>query len=328
MDFEDKALCLYEYIVGGIPTAKMAAHVRSKYGIYIDYDEFNYVLPEYDINYPDRNTNVSGGFKGGYHRGRYRNGYRAADGLVYQIDPDIIMDYMDNYNRRDMNLEEYLEERFRRAQPPVQAPSYSATPQAPAVADFTYAGQTPEDGSDLPEQVEGSRLSELAAKLVPAAAVAAAAAIIGYNLLLGGNRSDTVSGGVPAVSTHEYVTDKDDYIMPPTNEDGTVTLFLMVTFVSEKSDMAGVEDYYFCSGTDANRTKLTPGESISGTIDVPVGTVSSVWVVSGDVKSEEYSIEIGYYGGSVYFDCRVGADGRPELVSTQVLASNIWVEKL
>lgn len=58
MTVDQKAILLFEYIIGGISTTHLANHLRNNYGIYMDHDEYEYVFIEYNINYND-NTCIS-----------------------------------------------------------------------------------------------------------------------------------------------------------------------------------------------------------------------------------------------------------------------------
>lgn len=112
------------------------------------------------------------------------------------------------------------------------------------------------------------------------------------------------------------------------NNDGTAYFGLVVTFKGEPSDMEGVDDYYLCVGSEASKSLLTIGEITRGDINLPVGKIFKLWVVSGSIRSDVYNVEVGPNGGTVYFDCTVGEGGRPNFVNTSVLGEYLWVNKV
>ena len=303
MTFNEKAIGLYSYIVGGVSTTRMSAFLSENYGIRIGKNEFNPVLAEYGLNYNDRGTGNVRGFGDGQHLGAYSGGYQTDDGQVYEIDLNIIKDYMNTYKRKRLNLEQYLDMRF--------------------------------NGGGVGF---GFDFSGILSKLIPVAVITLVI-FFGYNMLFGGNKKDsrpTVNNGELSepVATHSYTTKPQDKNYGNTafgdisNDDGTAHFGLVVSFKGEESDMVGVEDYYVCIGSEESKTKLTIGGMCSGDINLPVGKIFKLWVVSGDMKSDVYRVEIGPKGGTIYFDCTVGEGGRPNFVNTSVLGQYLWVEKV
>lgn len=307
MTFEEKVIAMYEYIVGDVSTTGMPLCLRNKYGITVTKNECTAILNEFGLNYLDHGNQAKVNLDGGQHKGSYEDGFTANDGQVYEITPDIIRDYMNTYKRKKYNLEEYLDRRFN---------------GGGVGFDFDFSG--------------------LIAKAIPVVLVIVAL-FIGYNLLFGKDKDPDVvysnpieAMGTPkvTVTTSYYSTPEYDKNYGDTafgsidNGDGTAHFGIVVEFKAEESEMEGVEEYRMCIGRDTGDNVLTPGRLMSGDINLPVGKKFEVWVVSGDTKSEIYSIEIGPKGGTTYFECTVGEGGKPVLTSTSVLGKYIWVERV
>lgn len=313
MTFNEKAILLYEYIVGVVPTTegKLMYHLRATHGIHAGDTDYEPVFVEYNINYLTRSTGKRGR---GQHLGKYKKGYRNNRGQMYEITLQVIAEYMNNYKRTGMNLEQFLSARFDVHQTPPQ--TVCAPPQ--------QAYTQPQDDSSAP-CTSTFNFSSFITKAIPIAVIVLVL-IVGYNLLFGNKNDGTPeaeeSRPKPAITT-AIPNYGNTAFGSPLSEDGTVLFGLVVSFNGEESDMLGIEDYYLCLGNEDNVTKLNIGRTTSGDTNVEPGSVYKLWVKSGDMKSDVWSVEVGGIGGTIYFDCTVGQNGCPELVFTQALGEGL-----
>ena len=343
---EHKAIFLYEYIVNGAVTEPMGETSRSvrledallERGIVLDRSLntiWRSISKEFNLNDRDKKYQRSG--PKGKDCGRCYGGQY--NGTPFGMDE--IYEYMSLHRQGICScLADYLDNQYTPQQqtytPPQQ--TYYAPPQQAYIPqqDDCY------DNSDK-RSYNAPAFSGIIAKLC-GVAVLVAAAILLYNLVLkpsAGVVSDFLgskdsagnadAGNKPAFTTSYYSTPEWDKDYGNTafgvieNDDGTAHLGIVVEFKAEESEMEGVEEYRMCIGSDTGANVLTPGRTMSGDIDLPVGKKFNVWVASGDAKSEVYSIEIGPKGGTACFDCTVGKNGKPVLTSTSVLGKYLWV---
>jgi len=320
MTFNEKAYILYEYIVGDVPTTNgnLIYQVCRKYGVRgLGETDYEPVFREYNINYED----IARGKKGGrgQHIGKYKNGFKNNKGKMCPVTQDIIIEYMNFYKRTNKNLEQFLAERFYENDVPQQ------TYQQPVSQQPTYQQQPlyqkSQPSFDYSRYVSSpSSASNKVTNAVVGIIIFAAVCIALYTLFIAPKNDSNSNPYNENDNTSMY-----NYAADP--EISTCHLGVYVTFEGDDSDMIGVDDYILHIGSEENRNKLTVGQMMSGTINVPEGSYK-IWVESGNSNSDVWLMNVSGKGGSFYFTCTVGENGCPDFVSTDALGTDISVTRI
>lgn len=292
MTFDEKALALYLYIVKNVSTNDMSVYLSRYYNIYVSDTEFNSTLPEYGINYKDRGIGKKGGR--GQHLGRYAKGFKANDGQFHEVTQEIIIDYMNQYKRTGINIDDYLDGLF------------NGRPDAP-IAPASYDHGEPVIGYAVsPRRYDGH--SPLAKAIVIVVGV-----IIGISLF------SAVKSLFGKKKENEMPANYGDVGISFTSngvavgvEKEKINVTLILNFEGKADDMDGVDEYILCVGSMFDQYTIGDiGYTYSAEVPMTVESICKVWVISGENSSDAFNIITGTEPGTVKFKCKVGKQGVP-----------------